>query len=297
LDDLPTAQAAIYTVGSLHNRFLEYRRTESDGASVLRALATVRDIAAQQGLAHVAFAFGPAMWRDLLPDEAPLALAPFEPIEGPGRHRAPATPADLWIWVHAGAFDDVLRVGFELDACLRATFALERDIHGFDYRGSRDLTGFIDGSANPSGRAAVAAAAIAVGEPHELGSFVLTQKWVHDLPAFHALSIEEQERVIGRTKQDSIEFEGEAMPPDAHVARTDVGEAKIFRRSTPFGGVRENGLYFLAFACDPQRFQLLLERMYGLAEDGRADRLLEFSRPVTGAFWFAPSTGGLAALG
>ncbi len=297
MEELPKAQASIYMVGSLHHRFLEYRRNGSDSDGVRRALVALREAAAGQGLAHVALAFGPDLWRELLPDEAPPALRPFEPIRGAAEHGAPATQRDLWVWVHAGAFDDVLRVAFQLDECLRGPFSLELDTHGFDYRGSRDLTGFIDGTENPDGRAAVAAAALPVGDRHELGSFVLTQRWVHDLQKFHALPLEEQERVIGRTKQDSLELGDDAMPPDAHLARTDVEEARIYRRSAPFGGVDESGLYFVAFACDPRRFRILLDRMFGLSGDGIHDRLLEYSRPVTGAYWFAPSTGGLDALG
>ncbi len=110
----------------------------------------------------------------------------------------------------------------------------------------------------------------------------------------------EQERVIGRTKPDSIELEGDAMPPDSHVARTDVavdGEAvKIYRRSAPFGTVAEKGLYVLAFAAAPKRFDILLGRMFGTWEDGIRDRLTDYSRPISGAYWLAPSEAALAAL-
>jgi len=122
--------------------------------------------------------------------------------------------------------------------------------------------------------------------------------WVHDLAAFHALSTYEQERVIGRSKSDSIELTGADMPPDWHVSRTDAerdGVAqKIYRRSVPFGRVAEHGLYFPAFACQLARLQFLLERMYGATSDGVHDRLIEYTMPVSGSYLFAPSAPALA---
>jgi putative iron-dependent peroxidase len=173
---------------------------------------------------------------------------------------------------------------------------LELDEKGFKYHDSRDLTGFIDGTANPKEEAARAAALVAGDGPGGGGAFVLTQRWVHDLDAFVELPVADQERVIGRTKPDSIELEGDAMPPDSQVSRTDVSSAKIYRRSAPFGSVAEKGLYFLAFACDIGRFDLLLRRMYGVADGGIRDRLTVYSRPVTGSYWFAPSEEDVTGL-
>jgi putative iron-dependent peroxidase len=123
---------------------------------------------------------------------------------------------------------------------------------------------------------------------------------VHDLDAFNAMPQAEQEQVIGRTKPDSIELEGDAMPASSHVSRTDVSEdgvaLKIYRRSAPFGSVGRHGLYFLAFSCDPHRFDVQLRRMFGVSGDGEHDRLIEFSEPVSGSYWFAPSIEDLAGL-
>ncbi len=102
--------------------------------------------------------------------------------------------------------------------------------------------------------------------------------------------------MIGRTKPDSVELSADDMPPDAHVARTDVSSAKIYRRSAPYGTAREHGLYFIAFACELARFDLLLARMFGTSGDGRADHLLDFTQPVTGSYWYAPSAAELATL-
>ena len=127
----------------------------------------------------------------------------------------------------------------------------------------------------------------------------MTQQWVHDLPKFTALEVATQEAVVGRTKVEDIELEGEAMPADSHVSRTDVTEdgvaMKVYRRSSPYGGVREHGLYYVALACDLYRFDIQLRRMYGLTDDKLHDRLIEFSRAVTGAYWYVPGTGDLEA--
>jgi putative iron-dependent peroxidase len=126
-------------------------------------------------------------------------------------------------------------------------------------------------------------------------------RWVHDLDAFEALSIEEQERVIGRTKASSIELEDEAKPPTAHIARVEIedeagNELPSYRRSVPYGTVAEHGLYFVAFSADRSRFDTMLGRMFGTDGDGRHDRLTDFSRPVSGAYYYAPPQNLLAEL-
>ncbi len=130
---------------------------------------------------------------------------------------------------------------------------------------------------------------------------MLFQRWVHDLDAFFALPVTEQERVFGRTKPDSVEFTGAGLPPNAHIARTQINdengdELPIYRRSVPYGELAEHGLQFVAFSADRIRLDRMLARMFGLAEDGLHDRLLDFSRPVTGAYYYAPPLSVLAAL-
>ena len=183
------------------------------------------------------------------------------------------------------------------DGVLESVVVTMQDLAGFQYLDSRDLIGFIDGTANPKEDKAREAVLIPDGQTGEGGSFVLSQQWVHNLPAFNTLSRSEQEQVVGRTKPDSIELEGEAMPPTSHVSRTDYKEngkaMKIVRRSAPYGTVEEHGLYFLAFACELRRFQVLLERMFGASGDGVSDQLIRYSKPVTNSYWFAPSRGAL----
>ena len=130
---------------------------------------------------------------------------------------------------------------------------------------------------------------------------MLAMRWVHDLDAFNGLTVEEQQRVIGRTKQDSLELSGAAKPATAHIARVEISvdghEEEIFRRSVPYGTVTEYGLNFVAFSADPTRYERMLARMFGTAGDGVRDRLTDFSRAVAGARYFAPSLNALNELG
>ena len=293
-----TPQSGIFVEGASFHHFLEYDVTASrqDAAAAVRA---VLDVAAGSKV-NVVIAFGPALWGSLCPGAGPDALRPFSPIDGKGR-AAPANQRDLFVWVHGDHHDDVLDTALDVHRALAAVGTLALDERGFVYHDSRDMTGFVDGTANPKGDDRATAALVPEGRAGAGGAYVLTQKWVHDLDSFRALPVSEQECVIGRTKPDSVELTGAAMPPDSHVSRTDVkvdGVAyKMYRRSAPIGTVSEHGLYFLAFACDPIRFDVSLQRMFGVAGDGVHDRLTEFSKAVTGAYWFAPSREDLAAIG
>jgi putative iron-dependent peroxidase len=139
------------------------------------------------------------------------------------------------------------------------------------------------------------------GQPGASGSHVLTMRWIHDLEAFDRLTVEDQQQVFGRTKADSIEFVGAKLPPNAHIARTQIHddggeEIPIYRRNVPYGTTREAGVYFLGFGADHDRFDRMLRRMFGPSDDGLHDRLTDFSRPVSGAYYFAPSLTLLAKL-
>ena len=177
------------------------------------------------------------------------------------------------------------------------------EIVGFVYHDSRDLTGFVDGTENPSVEEAFAVATLPAGASGAGGSFAITQRWIHDLASFHVLSDREQELVIGRTKPDSVELDDDVKPPTADIARVvmedaDGEEIEIYRRSVPYGTGREHGLYFVAFSADPDRFTAMLTRMFGGAGDGLHDRLTEFTRPVSGVYYFVPSLEQLGeALG
>lgn len=295
---MASPQDGIFVEGSRFHWALEYtRRPENDTRAV--AEAARRALAEMGDRVNVVVAFGHALWEDLAADRVPAGLGPFEAMGEPGKAEAPATQRDLLFWIHGPGMDGVFDAAMSVHRGMAAVADLDLDVPGFVYRDSRDLTGFIDGTANPKDEAAREAALIPRGAAGAGGAFVLTQQWVHDLAGFSALAVADQERVIGRTKADSVELQGDAMPADSHVSRTDAkvdGVAmKIFRRSFPYGTVARHGLYFLAFACDIERFDIQLRRMYGVSGDGVHDRITEFSRAVTGAYWFAPAKDDLEA--
>jgi putative iron-dependent peroxidase len=277
------AQGGIFAEGSSHHYFLEYDAADGASASAIReqlrtALSTFPGVPAGCE-PHQVVGFGDSLWRELAPDRAPDALRPFRSIEGVSGHRAPATQHAIWFWIHGDRHDENLARALWINGALRGAASLALEERGFSYRDSRDLTGFIDGTANPKDDERQAAALVPDGARGAGGSFVLTQRWIHDLAAFHRLPVAEQERVIGRTKPDSEEL----------VA------LELYRRSAPIGTVREHGLYFLAFARDPERFELVLESMFGASGDGVHDRLIEFSKATSGSFYFAPSQADLEA--
>jgi len=252
---------------------------------------------------HQVIAFGPDCWQRLQPEMTIAGLKNSEVIIGLGGHTCPSTQNDIFIWLHCPTergssynFDHALKV---IDA-LEEIASLSQEIQGFRYHDSRDLTGFVDGSANPKDEHKYLESLIADGEVGEKGSYLLTQKWVHNLKAFNHLEQPEQEKVIGRTKPDSIELEGEAMPNNSHVSRTDAkldGQAaKVFRVSTPFGNSQEKGLYFVSFANQQARHQIQLDRMFGVVGDGIYDRLLDFSQAKSSSYWFTPSQTALDEL-
>ena len=202
------------------------------------------------------------------------------------------------MWTHGTGEDVELDVARGIAAVLAPVSSLVLEQPGFVYRDSRDLTGFIDGTENPPVEEAHNVAIVPDGQPGEGGAHVITMRWVHNLAAFHAQSVEDQEGTIGRTKPDSVELDDK--PPTAHISRVVIEEngeeLEIYRRSVPYGRVQELGLYFIAFSADPSRFTKMLGEMFGTSGDGLHDRLTDFSTPVSGSFFFAPSLDALEGI-
>ncbi len=293
-------QFGIFAQGTDSHHFLEFDLRP--GVTATGAVASFRRLRAPEvsaGGVNIVAAFGADAWREVAPSEAPPSLANFREISGPDG-RAPATQHDAWLWISGSAPDvtwDHARA-----AALAVDDVVERAAEqaGFAYHDGRDITGFVDGTANPPVRRAPDVALVPPGQPGQGGTYVLAMRWIHDLGAFHRLSVAEQERVIGRTKPDSVELSDDEKPATAHIARVEVTlgdeELEIFRRSVPYGTVEEHGLVFVAFSADPTRFDAMLARMFGLSGDGLHDRLLDFSHPVSGAYYFAPSLNALNEL-
>jgi porphyrinogen peroxidase len=239
---------------------------------------------------------GSQAWDRLFAGPRPAELHPFREQVGPVR-TAPATPGDLLFHLRAQRPDLCFALAAEIMSRLRTVVTVHDEVHGFKYFDVRDLLGFVDGTANPVGPAA--GAAVLVGTEDESfagGSYVIVQKYLHDLDAWNALPVEEQERVIGRTKLDDIEFDDAVKPAGSHVAMTtirgpDGREQEILRDNMPFGevGRGEFGTYFIGYARSASVTEQMLERMFHGAPPAGHDRILEFSTPVTGGLFFAPS--------
>lgn len=293
---MATPQFGIFAQGTRTHVHLEFDRSRGIDVEVLRgAVRRLREPTVTSGGANIVVGFGPDTARALFPSSVPAALRPFGAIAGADGRSAPATQHDIWVWIHGTGGDVALDTARGVTAALAGCASLVAEQPCFVYRDSRDLTGFVDGTENPPVEDAPEVALVADG-PGAGGSHVVAMKWVHDLAAFDAISIDEQEAVIGRTKLDSVELDDK--PATAHISRVvieeDGEELEIYRRSTPYGTVGEHGLYFVAFSADPARFDKMLARMFGTTGDGLHDRLTEFSRPVSGSYYFAPSLDALS---
>jgi putative iron-dependent peroxidase len=240
-------------------------------------------------------AFGSDAWDRLFTGPRPPELHPFAALEGP-RHTAPSTPGDLLLHIRAETLDLCFELARRLVGRLGQAVAVVDEIHGFRYYDRRDLLGFVDGTANPQGPDAVDTALIAPGQTFAGGSYVIVQKYLHDLTAWHALSVTEQERVIGRSKLENVEMADEVKPADSHVAvNTVIGEdgeeRDILRFNMPFGELKsgEFGTYFIAYAATASTTEQMLRAMFlGDQDAPRGDRILDFSTAVTGGLFFAP---------
>lgn len=220
------------------------------------------------------------------------ALRPFPPLSGPGVS-VPSTPAALWLWLRGDDRGDLLNLGRQLEKALAPVFRLTEAWDAFKHGSGRDLTGYEDGTENPAGNEAVAAAIAPDG-----ASLVAVQRWTHDFGRFEAMSPETRDNSIGRRRSDNEELDD--APESAHVKRTAQEsfdpEAFLVRRSMPWSDTSGAGLMFVAFGHTLDAFQAQMRRMIGL-EDGIVDALFRFTRPVSGAyFWCPPVKGGKLQL-
>src|SRR5262249_35990152 len=238
--------------------------------------------------------FRPELWRDAVPSEAPADLNGFnEPIVGVDGYTMPATQHDAVLWISGSAYDVVFDVARMANRSLSDAATVAEETSSWPYQHDRDLTGFIDGTENPSLIDAPDVVVIADG-PAAGGTILLLQKWVHEAPAWEALSDDGQERVMGRTKPDSVELEDK--PSDSHVASTDQDRfGKVFRRNMPYGTVTDHGTMFVGFCAQRQPLADMLKSMAGL-DDGTRDALTRYTHPLTGSYYFVPSTESLRSI-
>ncbi|CCH76981.1 conserved hypothetical protein [Nostocoides japonicum T1-X7] len=239
---------------------------------------------------------GAELWDRLYSAPRPAGLHPFRRLEG-ARHTAVSTPGDLLFHLRARRMDLCFELAGHLLNRLRGCAEVVDEVHGFRFFDERDLLGFVDGTENPVGDAAEAA--VFVGEEDERyagGSYVIVQKYLHDLDTWNALPVEEQERVIGRSKLSDIELPDDVKPADSHVALNTIVdengvEHDIVRDNMPFGsiGSREFGTYFIGYAAVPDVIEQMLRNMFLGNPPASHDRILDFSTAVTGNLFFVPT--------
>jgi putative iron-dependent peroxidase len=258
-----------------------------------------------EGELSIVVGIGSSAWDRLFGGSfgRPADLHPFAEITG-ARHTAPSTPGDLLFHLRAHRFDLCFELAQRLGERLAGLAVVVDEVHGFKSFDERDLLGFVDGTENPEGVAAFDAVTIGDEDPSFAGgSYVIVQKYVHDLDRWNALSVEEQERAVGRTKLSDLELSDELKPPNSHVALNTIVDAggqqrQIVRANMPFGhvGAREFGTYFIGYASDPALIEQMLSNMFIGNPPGTTDRLLDFSTAVTGNLFFVPTADFLDDL-
>ncbi|MGL4958560.1 MAG: Dyp-type peroxidase, partial [Plesiomonas sp.] len=232
------------------------------------------------------WAFGDALWRTLAGDEEAPELKPFVEL-GEERHIAPETQEDVFIHIHSQRHDLNYALAQDVLNALGDCVTVTDEQHGFRYLDARDMTGFIDGTENPHGDEPREQVGVIAEGPDQGGSYILVQRYAHNLPKWHGLNEQDQEKTIGRTKTESEELEPEQRFENSHVSRVDLKEEgkglKILRHSLPYGKVSdEHGLYFCAYCHSLYNIEKQLLSMFGGLEDGQYDRLLKYTRAVTG---------------
>jgi porphyrinogen peroxidase len=288
----PLTEAAIFLVLTVDGGQEETVRQLLADVSGLRRSVGFR--IPEAGLTCVT-GIGSALWDRLFGAPRPAGLHPFAEVAGE-RHHAVATPGDLLFHIRAHRQDLCFELAQRLMDRLRGVARVVDEVHGFRSFDERDLLGFVDGTENPEG--AAAEAAVLIGDEDAGfagGSYVIVQKYLHDLAAWDALPVEEQERAIGRHKLSDVEFDDDAKPANAHnvltVIEDDAGEQRqIMRFNMPFGrvGAGEFGTYFIGYARDPGVTEEMLENMFVGKPPGTYDRILDFSTAVTGSLFFVP---------
>jgi porphyrinogen peroxidase len=294
-------RAAIFLVATINpgeQNESSVRALCADLAALLRAVG-FRDL---EGQLSCVMAFGADAWDRLFRAPKPKDLHPFREIHG--RHHAVATPGDILFHICATRMDLCFEMAAQITSRLRGAISTVDEVHGFSYYDDRDLIGFVDGTENPVEQAAWDATIIGEEDAQFAGgSYVIVQKYLHDMDGWNSLPIEEQERIIGRTKLSNIELDDAVKPTSAHNALTTIVEdgtqLEIVRDNMPFGdlGKGEFGTYFIGYARSPHRIEQMLINMFVGKPPGNYDRLLDFSHAVTGNLFFAPSVTFLEAVG
>jgi putative iron-dependent peroxidase len=291
-----TPQAGIFALGTSSHTYLEFDILDAKRCREFAAtISAIREPRTTTGGVNFVIGFRPELWRAMVPQDAPPGLEGFNSdIQGTEGFVMPATQHDALVWLSGSAYDVLFDMARSVVNDLAGQAVLKDETSSWSYRHDRDLTGFIDGSENPTLLDAPVAALLPEGIPGAAGSILLLQKWRHKVSEWEALPVAQQERIMGRTKPDSIELENK--PADSHVARTDQDEfGHIFRRNMPYGTVENHGTMFVGFSAEQKRLSSMLDSMAGRTTGSR-DALTRFTTPLTGSYYFVPSVEGLRRL-
>ncbi len=302
-------QAGIIPEPNQHALFLVTRVNNpiTTRGTIARVVAGIPELVTTVGRHEPAAAlvctvsFGSGFWDVLSPGRRPKGLRPFTAIDLPGK-TAPSTGGDVLFHLISKRLDLNFELAKQIRSQLGDAIEVLDEVQGFRYLDSRDLTGFIDGTENPSGDERAEVALIGDEDPDfASGSYVFTQRYVHNFPKWNAIPQDEQEKAVGRRKADSEELPDDVKPPTAHISRVVIEEngeeLEILRHSFPYGTTSEAGLFFIAYTKDLDITEKMLRRMLGASGDGRHDHLMDYTQAVSGAHFFAPSLEMLQALG
>jgi len=290
----PLTRAAIFLVVTINpgagNRAI-IRTFCTDLSALVRSVG----FREQEGTLSCVVGFGSDAWDRLFGKPRPAELHRFREIRA-GERQAVSTPGDMLFHIRAQRMDLCFELETQIMARLGPAISPVDEVQGFRYFDSRDLIGFVDGTENPKGQDAIDATLIADEDPRFVaGSYVIIQKYLHDLAGWNMLPTEKQEKIVGRTKLNDVELDEKVKPTYAHNALTKIvengKEIKILRDNMAFGhaGQKEFGTYFIGYSRSPRTIEEMLQNMFVGKPPGNYDRLLDFSRAVTGNLFFIPS--------
>ena len=282
-------QAGIFALGTSSHAYLEFDAADGrHGRDVVAAIASLREPRTTMGGVNLVAGFRPELWRSIAPDGLPAGLEGFNAeLTGDGGVVMPATQHDAVLWLSGPAYDVIFDTARATIAALAGLATVADETSSWSYQHDRDLTGFIDGTENPTLIEAPGFVLVPEGSPGEGGTVLLLQKWEHDAGAWESLTVHEQELAMGRTKLDGVELDDK--PADSHVAATDQDQfGHIFRRNMAYGTVTDHGTMFVGFASDQQPLAEMLKSMVETP-----DALTRYTHALTGAYYFVPSIESL----
>lgn len=297
---MPREQLGICAEGNLHSVYLMFNANDGVEDQLRPSIASVAQYIYEltDQYADSAFngfvAIGANFWDTYYPDARPALLKPF-PSMNEGNRDAPAIEYDLFVHIRCDRLDILHLVANEINQMFEDLVELVDEERGFRFMDNRDLTGFVDGTENPKGRSRQQVALVSDEDPEfKGGSYIHVQKYAHNLSKWHRLPVKKQEDIIGRTKQDDIEYASEDKPLTSHIKRVNLKDSagnsmEILRQSMPYGSIKEQGLVFISSCKTPDNFEQMLRSMVYGDGHGNHDHLMQFTKALTGSSFFAPS--------